>query len=134
MREKNRMKKQKWTVEAIAQAYRDQGVAWSEDELHAKAEVVAREMRRMSIRWHHQQRKFYRNEIPCGLANTEGAYDYLAIVVQRERLRREDWTIERTANTDFPADRMVQAGLSPPLAVHTELLRRTVVTTQDKID
>ncbi len=89
------MRKRKWTVDLLVQGLKDEGVPLFDAEILEKAQFWEQEMRRMSYRDHYRDRKFYRNEIPCGLANAEGAYDYIDTVRQHERQQREDWAVER---------------------------------------
>ena len=66
-----------WQPDEIADAYRRQGVTWSEEEIRQKAEEVALEMRRADWREHARDRTVRVHEIPCGLLRTDADADEL---------------------------------------------------------
>jgi hypothetical protein len=80
------MKHPDWTPEQVAQAYRDQGVTWSEAEIQKKAKLVARELRRMDFHWQYLQRKFHGHELLAGDFLDADEFDAME---QQERSRGE---------------------------------------------
>lgn len=100
------MRPRRWSPEVIAQAFHVQGVSWTEAEIRAESERLAREILRMDIRKHNADRKFYRNEIPMGHVEADQVQERMDSFNRRERFRREDWSCPRPGRKDAVLSRM----------------------------
>lgn len=95
-----------WVTEVVMDAYRAEGVPWSDEELRQRAEAVAREIRRMNTHDYYARRKVRRHEISFGLCQHDDM-GTLKAYRERQRLNAGDWG-------EGPGDRRPRDEKMPP--------------------